>query len=96
MAYLHELIGKPDVSEFRCNLTGGRSNRSLKPPVWMFDRVVSAICRAVDTAHVGLDTLTALPELLREAQSIDRVTLGASGTARTSGFSRMRSVRHWT
>ena len=62
--YIHEVIDKPGVAVFRCNLTGGRSDRSLEVPVWMFDRAACAGCRGVDTAHVGLDTLTVLAELV--------------------------------
>ena len=65
--YAHEVIDKPGEAVFRCNLTGGRSDRSLEVPVWMFDRAVCAACRGVDTAHVGLDTLTVLAELVRDA-----------------------------
>ena len=65
--YIHEVIDKPGVAVFRCNLTGGRSDRSLEVPVWMFDRAACAGCRGVDTAHVGLDTLTVLAELIRHA-----------------------------
>lgn len=64
--YVHEVIDKPGVAVFRCNLTGCRSDRSLEVPFWMFDRVACAGCRDVDTAHVGLDTLTVLAELVRE------------------------------
>lgn len=64
--YVHEVIDKPGVTVFRCNLPGSRSDRSLEVPVWMFDRAACAGCRGVDTAHVGLDTLTVLAELVRD------------------------------
>ena len=61
------MIDKPGVAVFRCNLTGGRPDRSLEVPVWMFDRAACAGCRRVDTAHVGLDTLTVLADLVSHA-----------------------------
>jgi len=64
--YVHEVIDKPGVAVFRCNLTGSRSDGSPEVPFWMFDRVACAGCRGVDTAHVGLDTLTVLAKLVRE------------------------------
>ncbi len=65
--YVHEVIDKPGVAVFRCNLTGSRSDRSLEVPVWMFDRAACASCRGDNTAHVSLDTLSALAELVRDA-----------------------------
>jgi len=35
----------------------------------MFDRAACVACRRVDVAHVGLDTLTSLAELVRDAGS---------------------------
>jgi hypothetical protein len=68
--YIHEVIDKTGVAVFRCNLTGGRSDRSLEVLVWMFDRAACAGCRGVDTAHVGLDTLTVLAELVGEYRKV--------------------------
>lgn len=48
------MIDKPVVAVVRCNFTGGRSDRSLDVPVWMFDRAACSIrkqiCKAVTTA----------------------------------------------
>jgi cytochrome c551/c552 len=65
--YIHHEIDKPGDAVYRCNLTGGRSDRFLEVPVWMFDRVACAACHEADTANVGLYALTALAELIRDA-----------------------------
>ena len=62
--YVHEMIDKPGDAVFRCNCTGGRSDRFLEVPVWMFDRAARAPCRGADTAHVDLAALTALAGLV--------------------------------
>jgi cytochrome c551/c552 len=65
--YTHHEIDKPGDAVFRCNLTGGRSDRFLEVPVWMFDRVACASCHEADTANVGLYALAALADLIRDA-----------------------------
>ena len=65
--FVHDVIDKPGDAVFRCNLTARRSDRLLEVPVWMFDRAACVACRWVDMAHVGLDTLTGLAELVRDA-----------------------------
>lgn len=48
----------------------------------MFDRAACADCRGVDMAHVGLDTLTVLVELVRDA---DRRSFDKSDSASCAG-----------
>lgn len=65
--YVDEVIDKLGDAVFRCKLTGDLSDRSLEVPIWMFDRTACAACRRADTAHVGLEALRALAELVCDA-----------------------------
>jgi len=67
LVHVHQMIDKPGEAVFRCNLTDCRSDRLLEVPIWMFDRAACAACRRVAMAHVDLDTLTVLVELVRDA-----------------------------
>ncbi len=84
-----------DPVEAACHPFGWQREIDLDPQPFAIEVIkdIQQAKRTTVTQPVGHE-----PQV-REAKSMDQVTLGAAGTASTSGFSRLsrlRGVRHWT
>jgi len=81
---VHEAIAKADGVVFRCTLSGLGTDRWLEVPAWMFERAACPDRARLATApFVGMDALSALADLLRQALK----DWPASSTAPLAGVS---------
>lgn len=84
---VHEAVDKADGVVFRCTLNGVEAGRWLEVPAWMFDRATCPDRSQLSTSpFVGLDALSALSDLLKQALKPPQSSSNAphSGASRSS------------